>query len=69
MIVEGTNLCRRDLNIHSAGERNVSVHFPRVLAKGHNDPNSAPVQYYDANPDWFSATIPVLVAPADLTGR
>lgn len=66
MIAEG-NLYRRDPTINS-GERNVSVHFPRVLEEGTKDITSAPVTFYDAKPDWFSATIPVLAAPADLTG-
>ena len=44
--------------------RHISVHFPRHLLS-HDD--ASPV-YYDAKPDWYSATIPALATPAEIEG-
>ena len=59
MMHEST-LYRRDPFSHS-GERNVAVHFPRSM---HN----STAQFFENPPDWYTATIPALATPADLTG-
>ena len=55
-----SNLYRRDPFSHS-GERNAAVHFPRTL-------DQTNVSFYENPPDWYTATIPALATPADLTG-
>ena len=44
-------------------ERHISVHFPRRLVTSHSTST-----YYDATPDWYTATIPARATPADITG-
>ena len=61
------NLYRSDPSVprgDASDERHISVHFPRHLVS--NDATS-PI-YYDAKPDWYTATLPVLATPADLAG-
>jgi hypothetical protein len=56
-----SNLYRSDPLIqrgHAEDGRHVSVHFPRVDGI-----------YYDAQPDWYSATIPSMAIPTDLQGN
>jgi hypothetical protein len=58
-------LYRRDPTNHS-GERHVSVHLKHHLA--HPNGTSTNVAFYNAKLDWYTATIPRLAAPTDLTG-
>ena len=56
---------RRDPHVNS-GERSVSVHYPQHLAHTNGQPASC--IFYDAIPDWYTATIPRMAIPTDLTG-
>jgi hypothetical protein len=56
---------RRDPHVNS-GERHVSVHYPQHLV--HTDGTPAECTFYDALPDWYTATIPRMAIPTDLTG-
>jgi hypothetical protein len=61
-----STLYRSDPSIHrgdAEDERHISVHFPRRLVTAHSTST-----YYDATPDWYTATIPTRATPADITG-
>ena len=58
-------LYRRNPTNHS-GERHVSVHLKHHLA--YPDGTSTNCVYFNAKPDWYTATIPRLASPTDLTG-
>jgi hypothetical protein len=47
------------------GERSVAVHFPRSLPLSDGVSKAA---YYTNPPDWYSASIPAMAAPADISG-
>jgi hypothetical protein len=57
---------RQDPHVNS-GERSVSVHYPQHLAHTNGQPASC--IFYDAIPDWYTATIPRMAIPTDLTGN
>jgi hypothetical protein len=58
-------LYRRDPTKHS-GDRHVSVHLQHYLAHHDGTPTNCP--FYDAKPDRYTATIPCLAVPTDITG-
>jgi hypothetical protein len=60
-----SNLYRRD-PYHSTGERDVAVHFPQQFVGPNGIPGSG--IFYDSTPDWYSATVPRLATPTDITG-
>jgi hypothetical protein len=43
------------------GERRVAIHFPHDL-------DGTSTYSYDQQPDWYSATLPRLASPVDITG-
>ena len=58
---------RRDPHLDS-GERNVALHYPQHLV--HTlDGTPASGTFYDSIPDWYTATIPRLAIPTDITGN
>jgi hypothetical protein len=60
-----SNLYRRN-PYHSTGERDIAVHFPQQFVGPNGIPGSG--IFYDSSPDWYSATIPRLATPTDITG-
>ena len=58
-------LYRRDPHMES-GERSVALHFPQQF--DHADTKIEPQSFYDSTPDWYTATIPRLASPTDITG-
>jgi hypothetical protein len=50
-----------------SGERSVALHYPRNLV--HSDGTPASGQFYDSKPDWYTATIPRLAVPTDISGN
>ena len=61
------NLYRSDPSLsrgNASDARHTSVHFPRrLVAKDATSPI-----YYDAKPDWYTATLPALAIPANIDG-
>jgi hypothetical protein len=64
-MVWDSNLYRRD-PYNRTGDRDIEVHFPQhfFLPHGHDGSGT----FYDSKPDWYSATIPRLAVPTDITG-
>ena len=60
-----SNLYLRDPH-NATGARDVTVHFPKHFVHHNGHPSSR--VFYDSKPDWYSATIPRLAAPTDITG-
>jgi hypothetical protein len=59
-------LYRRDPYAHS-GERNVSLQYPPQHMV-HSDGTPSSQIFYNYHPDWYTATIPRMAVPTDLTG-
>ncbi len=60
MVWDGS-LYRHDPFDLTGGERRVAIHFPHDLA-------GASACYYNQQPDWYSASLPRLAIPSDITG-
>lgn len=68
MLWDSTLLYRSDPRVPRGDETNehhISVRFQRHLV---SKDASSPV-YFDAKPDWYSATVPQCAIPGDLTGK
>ena len=61
-----SNLYRRDPT-KNTGDRHIALHFPQHLVT--TTGVSASATFYDSQPDWYTATIPALAIPTDLTGN
>lgn len=61
-----SNLYRSD-PLQRTGERDVAIHFPQQFTRPDGTTGSS--TFYDCQPDWFSATIPRMAAPTDITGH
>ena len=48
-------------------ERSVALHFPRNLVHSDGTPTSG--HFYDTKPDWYTAGIPRLAVPTDISGN
>ncbi|KAI2502698.1 hypothetical protein MHU86_11755 [Fragilaria crotonensis] len=53
--------------LQRTGERDVAIHFPQQFTRPDGTTGSS--TFYDCKPDWFSATIPRMAAPTDITGH
>ncbi len=60
------NLYRRDPH-NNCGKRCVALHYPHTFV--HSDGTPASGTFYEATPDWYTATTPRLAIPTDITGN
>jgi hypothetical protein len=59
------NLYRRDPH-NDCGKRCVALHYPHTFVHSDGTPESG--TFYDATPDWYTATTPRFAIPTDITG-
>jgi hypothetical protein len=52
---------------YDSGDRCVAIHEPHTFV--HSDGTPASGKFYDAKPDWYTATIPLLAIPTGISGN